>query len=165
MIDQLYQPVPGQPFRQLVGQTGTANSFLSDNQPAPEWQSTLSATFNHGPLSITGQLRYVSDGSVNYLGITCPAGSTSATCVAPAGGNTYDLNSVSSYTLANLSGSYSFDNMFGTKTLQIFGAISNLFDKDPPLAAGASPNGNGGTNPVFFDTMGRSYRLGLRVAF
>ena len=165
MIDQLYQPVPGQPFRQLVGQTGTANSFLSDNQPAPEWQSTLSATFNHGPLSITGQLRYVSDGSVNYLGITCPAGSTSATCVAPAGGNTYDLNAVSSYTLANLSGSYSFDNMFGTKTLQIFGAISNLFDKDPPLAAGASPNGNGGTNPVFFDTMGRSYRLGLRVAF
>jgi outer membrane receptor protein involved in Fe transport len=163
MIDQLYQPVPGQPFRQLVGQTGTANSFLSDNQPAPEWQGTLSATFNQGPLSVTAQVRYVSDGSYNYLGITCPDGATAATCTPPAGGSTYIQNDVASYNVTNLSGSYSFENLFGTKTFQVFGAISNLFDKDPPLALGA--NNNGGTNAIYFDTFGRSYRLGVRLAF
>jgi outer membrane receptor protein involved in Fe transport len=169
MINQLYQPVPGQPFRQLVGQTGTANSFLSDNQPAARWQSTLAATFNHGPLSLTGQMRYVSDGTYNYLGVVCdpgPAGSPQAVACAatiPAGGTSYIQNSVPSYTIANLSGSYNFENLFGTKTFQVFGAISNLFDKNPPLALGG--NSNGGTNAVFFDTAGRSYRLGLRVAF
>ncbi len=163
MIDQLYQPVPGQPFRQLVGQTGTANSFLSDNQPVAEWQSTLAATFNRGPLSVTAQMRYVSDGVFNYLGVECPSGGPCPT--VPAGGTTYILNHVPSYTLTNLSGSYNFENLFGTKTFQVFGAISNLFDKDPPLALGGNPNGNGGTNAVFFDTAGRSYRLGVRVGF
>jgi iron complex outermembrane recepter protein len=160
MIDQLYQPVPGQPFRQLVGQTGTANSFLSDNQPSPEWQGTFSATFNQGPLSVTAQLRYISDGEYNYLGIE-PGDPGYPT--PPAGGTTYDNNDVPSYTLANLSGSYTFENLMGTESFQIFGAISNLLDKEPPLALGT--NGNGGTNPVFFDTMGRSYRLGVRLAF
>ena len=163
MIDQLYQPVPGQPFRQLVGQTGVANSFLSDNQPVAKWQSTLAATFNHGPVSLTAQMRYVSDGSYNYLGIECPLGSVAANCTAPAGGSTYIQNHVPSYSVTNLSGSYAFENLFGTKSFQVFGAIANVFDKDPPLALGA--NSNGGTNAVFFDTAGRSYRLGLRVAF
>jgi len=157
MIDQLFQPVPGQPFRQLVGQTGTANSFLSDNQPTAEWQANLSGTFNRGPLSATYQIRYVSDGVFNYIG------STSAP--APAGGAVLSSNRVPSYAVSTLSGTYSFENRWGTRQLQVFGVISNLFDRDPPLAVGNAANQNGGTNAVFFDTQGRTYRLGVRVAF
>jgi outer membrane receptor protein involved in Fe transport len=45
--------------------------------------------------------------------------------------------------------------------------IDNLFDKDPPIAVGSGfgGNGNGGTNPVFFDALGRAYRVGLRATF
>ncbi len=68
MIDQKFQSVPGGPFINVVGQTGTGNSFLSDNQPTAEWQGTLSATYNQGPVSVTGQMRYVSDGIMDYLG-------------------------------------------------------------------------------------------------
>jgi iron complex outermembrane receptor protein len=46
-------------------------------------------------------------------------------------------------------------------TMQLFGTVNNVFDKDPPFAQG----GTGGTNPVFFDTIGRAYRAGLRVSF
>ena len=105
----------------------------------------------------------MSDGTYNYLGIECPVGSVAANWTAPAGGSTYSQNDVPSYNITNLSGLYSFENLFGTKTFQVFGAIANVFDKDPPLALGA--NNNGGTNAVFFDTAGRSYRLGLRMAF
>jgi hypothetical protein len=36
-----------------------------------------------------------------------------------------------------------------------------------PTAAGSGfgGNANGGTNPVFFDTLGRAFRVGLRATF
>jgi outer membrane receptor protein involved in Fe transport len=50
---------------------------------------------------------------------------------------------------------------------QVFAAIDNLFDKDPPIAAGSGFGGNtnGGTNAVFFDTLGRAFRVGVRMDF
>ena len=33
------------------------------------------------------------------------------------------------------------------------------------LGAALLSNGNGGTNPVFYDTLGRMYRVGLRMTF
>ena len=49
MIEQQFQPTPGQPFVNMVGQTGTGNSFLSDNQPTAEWLANLSSTYSRGP--------------------------------------------------------------------------------------------------------------------
>ena len=40
--------------------------------------------------------------------------------------------------------------------------MNNLFDKDPAIA----PGGNGyPTNPVYFDTYGRTYKVGVRVKY
>ena len=66
----------------------------------------------------------------------------------------------------NVSGSYNFDLKGGTQ-MQVFATINNLTDKDPPIAAGSGfgGNGNGGTNPVFYDAVGRALRVGLRVSF
>jgi outer membrane receptor protein involved in Fe transport len=58
-----------------------------------------------------------------------------------------------------LSGSYDF--AIGETNLNVFGTVNNLFDKDPPL----SGVGVGGTSSVFYDTLGRSYRVGLRATF
>ena len=64
-----------------------------------------------------------------------------------------------------LSGSYTFET--NGPEVQLFAAINNLFDEEPPIAAGSGfgGNANGGTNAVFFDTLGQSLRLGLRVNF
>lgn len=162
MLKQEFQPTPGQPFVNIVGQTGTSNSFLSDNQPTAKWTGDLSATYVSGAFSLTGQVRYVSAGVQDYLGCV-------GSCIPPAGGASLSDNHVPSYQVFGLNTSYTFDNVGYAKTLQLWGAIDNLTDKDPPFASGTggfgTTNGNGGTNPVFYDTIGRYFRVGLRATF
>jgi hypothetical protein len=162
MIDQNFQALPGGPFINVVGQTGTGNSFLADNQPTAKWVANLSATYNRGPFSVTGQGRYVSDGVMDYLAAVPPA-------TAPAGGRTVSTNEVPSYVMFSLSSSYSFEDLGFLKSLQIFGVVDNVLDKTPPTAVGGGAfgpsNANGGTNAIFFDTQGRTFRLGVRTTF
>jgi iron complex outermembrane receptor protein len=170
MIDQLYQTLPNLPEYQIVGQTGTANNFLTDYQSSPKWIGNLTATYQHGPLSITGQGRFVGHGTFNYRGaLQNPDGSFPPTTGPNAGqflsGATLDQNRVPSYAVFGLSGSYEFENVGPAKNFQVFATIDNLFDRDPPVAAGNSANVNGGTNAIYFDTFGRYYRIGVRTNF
>jgi outer membrane receptor protein involved in Fe transport len=162
MIDQRFQSVPGGPFVNVVGQTGTGNSFLSDNQPAADWHATLSATYARGPFSLTGQVRYVSDGVMDYLGATPGE-------PVPVGGRTLDVNKVPGYEVFTLSSGYRFEHVGPMDALQVYGVVNNLFDKDPPIAPGGSAfgasNAYGGTNATFFDTLGRTFKIELRAWF
>jgi outer membrane receptor protein involved in Fe transport len=81
---------------------------------------------------------------------------------------------VPSYQVFTLSGMYEFQNLGPLGQLQVYGVIDNVFDKQPPFASGITAfglvaNGNGGgfggTNATFFDTLGRMYRLGVRMNF
>lgn len=166
MIDQRVRTLATLPEYNVVGQTGTANSFLSDNQPAPKWQGNLTATWNHGPISLTGQGRVVGHGKFNYRGATADAnGNFPALTGQLLSGATLDQNRVASYAVFGLSGAYEFQDVSVAKNLQIFATVNNLFDRDPPVAAGNGANNNGGTNPIYFDTLGRFYRLGFRTNF
>jgi iron complex outermembrane receptor protein len=167
MIDQKYQTLVNLPEYQLVGQTGTANNFLTDYQSSPKWLGNLTATFNHGPLAITGQGRFVGPGKFNYRGeLANPDGTyTFPLSGQYLSGATLNVNRVPSYAVFGLSGSYTFDNLGPAKSFSVFATIDNLFDRDPPVAAGNGANANGGTNPVYFDTFGRYYRLGVRTSF
>jgi len=167
MIDQLYQTLPNLPQYQIVGQTGTANNFLTDYQSSPKWIGNLTATWSHGPLSLTGQSRYVGPGKFNYRGETA---NPDGTYTFPLSGQylsgaTLNVNRVPSYAVFGLSGSYEFNDVGPTKSFSVFATVDNLFDRDPPIAAGNGANVNGGTNPVYFDTFGRFYRLGFRTNF
>jgi outer membrane receptor protein involved in Fe transport len=161
MVDQLYQPVPGGPFVNLVGQVGSGNSFLSDFQPTARWVANYTTTYNQGPVSVTGQVRFVSEGIMNYNGV--PSQFT-----APAGEYSLSTNSVPSYFLFNLNGVYRLPEISGVK-MQLFGGINNLLNKVPPFAAGVgafgATNNFGGTNAVFYDTYGRSFKVGVRATF
>jgi iron complex outermembrane receptor protein len=161
MLEQNFQATPGQPFIDIVGQTGTGNSFLSDNQPTAELIANFSATYNRGPASVTGLVRYISDGIMDYMGVTSGT--------VPPGFRLMSTNEVPSYTVFSLSGSYKFEEIGPLSSVQLFAAIDNVFDKDPPVAPGGGgfgpSNVNGGTNAVFFDTLGRSFRLGVRTRF
>jgi outer membrane receptor protein involved in Fe transport len=60
----------------------------------------------------------------------------------------------------SLNASYNLD-VADLKQFQVFGSVNNLFDKDPPWSGGFIS----GANSQFHDTMGRSYRMGVRMRF
>jgi len=154
MMRQVFQNNPRTAPINIVGQTGTANTFLADNQPQPKWTGSLTGTYAQGPVAVTGQVRFVSHGITDYND--------------PDGLN-YSDSRVPSYQVFTLSGTYNLKNIAAVDTLQLFAVVDNVFNKQPPFASGAGAfglnNGNGGTNPVFFDTLGRMYRVGLRMTF
>jgi len=159
MIDQLFSPVPGQAPVNIVGQVGTANSFLNDNNPSAKWNANLSATYLKGAFSTTLQAHYVGKGKKDYLGVDPTDGDWYVK--APSNYVRYDDNSVGSYTVFGLNANYRFEGVLGAKTFDVWGNVSNLFDRDPPLMGG----GSGGTQPIFYDTIGRYYKVGIRASF
>jgi len=44
---------------------------------------------------------------------------------------------------------------------EVWMSVNNIWDKDPPFSAG----GTGGVNGIFYDTLGRTYRMGVRFNF
>jgi iron complex outermembrane recepter protein len=147
MLEQSYQPTPSDPVINIVGQTGASNNFLNDNQPSARWLANFSSTYQHGNASLTMNVRYVASGVIDYL---------------PTAEDSLNDNTVPSYTVFALNGSYKFRDLGKVKSLQVWAGVDNVFDKDPPFAAG-SGNGTGGTNPIFFDTIGRAFKLGIRA--
>jgi iron complex outermembrane recepter protein len=108
--------------------------------------------------STTLAANFVGKGVRNYLGVT-PSDSNYVS--APQNFVRMDDNHVPSYVVFGLNANYRFDNVGFGKSLEVWGNISNLFDRDPPYVG----NGTAGTNPVFFDTLGRYYKVGIRMEF
>jgi outer membrane receptor protein involved in Fe transport len=155
LYDQLFAPGTGAPTRNYAGQSGPTAAFGSFNT-APKWQGNAFATFTEGPFSGTVQVRYIGPG--RFMTVTAAGG----LAIDPSDPNysTTDANSISNNHVndaayVNLSASYDI-----TPNIQLFGSMNNLFDTDPVVA----PGGNGyPTNPVYFDTYGRTWRAGVRV--
>jgi iron complex outermembrane recepter protein len=165
-FEQIINPSTTDPnlTRNIAGVTGQTNGFLADWASAPDWTTNLTATYARGPFSLTGQMRYVAEGKNNslWIGPDDPAyGEILRVGRFPATNQeSVSNNRVPAYSLFNLSGTYNFE-LAGGNRLSLFGVVNNLFDRDPPLLG----TGVGGTNPIFFDTIGRTYRLGLRMSF
>jgi len=140
-----------------AGQTGPTAAFGGFNT-SPRWQSNFFTTYNYGPLSTTLQVRFIGRGS--YEAITAYGGAPIAPGepgYATTNPNSINTNSVASATYLNWSASYDFGDHFS-----VFARIDNLLNKAPPIA----PGGNGyPTNPVYFDTYGMTWRLGVRARF
>lgn len=167
MLEQSFQPTPDPASRvNVVGQVGTANNFLSDNQPSADWIATLSATWVLGNFTATLQDRFVSSGKMNYLGTT-PSDANYAALMATGRYTSSDVNSVPSYHVFALNAAYTFQDLGLAKSLRVWAGVDNLLDKDPPVATGTGFGGaaNGGTNAVFYDTIGRAYKVGVSLTF
>lgn len=132
----------GQTAIDLAGQNGQ----LPDGG-VPDWMLTASSTYSYGPFSWYLEGRYISAGNFN---------------------NTYgpldiEDNSVPSVIYLNTSARYTLYDEPGRRA-EVYGVISNLLDKDPPIAPYefAQP---GATNVGLYDVVGRSFSLGVRFAF
>ncbi len=140
-----------------AGQSGPTGAFGGFNT-SPKWQGNAFVTYSTGPFSGTVQLRYVGPGK--FLTVTADGSLAVAPGdpgYAPTAIGSISENHVDSALYVNLSASYDV-----THSLSLFSSINNLFNKTPPIA----PGGNGyPTNPVYFDTYGMTWKLGVRARF
>lgn len=77
--------------------------------------------------------------------------------------NTINDNSVPAYAYLSLSVSQGIDLGNGRK-VQLFALVNNLLDTDPALIPSGTIGGANetSTNPAFYDTVGRAFKLGFR---
>jgi outer membrane receptor protein involved in Fe transport len=170
----------------ILGQTGSGNQFLNDYTPDARWRGSLIVTWQQGPVSLTPSMNFVSQGIMDYQGITPKAGllynqvlygnlegTPTGTTALPAsiknfGYHPMNDNHVPSYFLFNFNATYTFKDG-PASGLQLYTQINNVFNKKPPFADGGGgfgpTNSNGGTNPIFFDTIGLDWRAGFRYAW
>jgi iron complex outermembrane recepter protein len=167
MNTQTFQSYPGGPVYNILGQTGTGNSFLNDYTADAKWRGTLMTTYSQGPWSVTPSMSFVGRGIMDYLGVT-PNDPNYANATA-LGLHQLPYNSIGSYFLFNLNGTYRLTSVPGIKELQLYTQVNNLLNRQPPLAVGVTAYGTannyGGTNPIFYDTMGLAFRVGFRMSF
>ncbi|MBN7797629.1 TonB-dependent receptor domain-containing protein [Parahaliea mediterranea] len=128
----------------VVGEMGLVSNF-----GAPETKARLGLSYDRGPWGIYGQMRYVSSG---YYNPNWGAEDISASD-----------NSIPSVTYFDVSGYYRFD-LNGMDRFELYGGVTNLGDKDPPVAPRDFIS-NIATNPVHYDVIGQRFYLGLRMTF
>jgi iron complex outermembrane receptor protein len=139
----------------VVGQVGGAG-FLADYAPTPKWSGTLAVSYLNGPLSLTMQAQWTGAGALNnevpYTGPDEPG-------YDPTLVGSVDDNSVGNYFNFNFNGSYTLP--VEALETSVFFTVNNVFDRTPPFSNG----GIGGVNGTFYDTLGRSFRVGVRMSF
>ncbi|MFM1886841.1 MAG: Colicin receptor precursor [Pseudomonadota bacterium] len=143
-----------------VGVTGTGGGIA-------DWLVNLYTTYANGPFSATLTTRYIPSGlySPSYIGPDDPRFATLASTSTQVTLDGRLLSPINDNTVAgavyfNLNGSYTFHEGDGRR-LQGFASISNLLDKTPP----AAPSTQYPTNPVYFDQIGRYFRVGVRFSY
>jgi outer membrane receptor protein involved in Fe transport len=117
---------------------------------APSWLATLNSGYSNGPFSATLTTRYIRSGKLNatYYEPGEPLPVPSA--------NSINNNRVGSVVYFNLNSSWNLGDKMGT---EFFVQVNNLANRAPPSA----PQLQYPSNPVYFDLIGRSYRLGMRM--
>jgi outer membrane receptor protein involved in Fe transport len=123
-----------------AGEIGTGTS-------TPRWRGALSATYRNGSWTVFGQTRYIDSGT--YDNTFTP------TAIAD--------NSVPSRVYVDGTVQYEFTQTTLSR-LQLYGRVTNLFDKDPPVLANANQN-SAPTNAALYDMGGRSFVVGTRIDF
>lgn len=131
-----------------AGQTGNSAGLA-----APRWTVNGYVTYASPRYTLTVQGRYIAPGlyDAQRIGPDDPGYATTLP-------NSISDNHVAGRFYVNLSGSIHVGPN-ADKGFELFGSINNLFDRDPP----AAPETQFYTNPIYFDTIGRYFRVGARV--
>lgn len=162
LYDMLIRAAPGTPTINFAGQTGPS-APLGDFNPSPHWTLNGTATYTEGPFTGTLQARYIGSGALSKTLIGPDDPRYSPTLI-----NSISHNRVPSRTYFTLGLNYRVRPSSGKEQMELFGVVENLFDKDPPVAPGTTGSvvqSSYPTNPAFFDTLGRRFRVGARFKY
>jgi outer membrane receptor protein involved in Fe transport len=123
--------------------------------PTPKWRHTLRTSLSSGPVTLSGQWRYLGkvhdDNPDNFL----PNGDP--------GQGLFGVEHIGSRSYFDLTSAFDIGEHY-----QFAVGVSNLLDKDPPLIASAQNGGNGeqsNTFPTFYEVLGRSFFASARLKF
>ena len=144
-----------------TGATGTVTRFdgLTGIAPDtgaqglfPKFKATGNLTYRAGPFSLFLQGRLIGKGSKTYLISGAPA----------VEGVNIEDNTTPSVFYADLRLAYEFD--IGSSSAEVFGAVTNLTDKSPPIEGTFSAFTGSSTqyNAGLFDVLGRRYTMGVK---
>jgi len=131
-----------------TGNPGTVQSVFG----VPKWRADALVTYSDDRFSFTTHARYVGPGSYDPTKVGPEDEGYSVNRA-----NSINYNRVASRLYWDLTSSFNIYSD-GNRKVQLFGSVYNLFDKDPPFLRLYG-------NPVLFDAIGRSYRVGLRTTF
>jgi hypothetical protein len=149
-VSTLSTTLPDGTLREFSDQTGNAGS-VTTIFGVPKWRADLVMTYSQPRYSITAQVKYIPEGILNrdWIG---PDDSR----YTPYLTNSVNNNRIASATYLNLNGRV---KLTGEErgNIELFGGVNNVLNLDPP--ANLRFTGNG----LYFDPIGRAYRIGLRA--
>lgn len=122
----------------------------------PDVKANVSANYASGPYSGSLTARYVSDGVISNRYIECTAGCPAPTSEHP----TINKNDIPGRTY--LDGTLKYEFGIGDSDAEVFVAVRNMLDRDPPNMA-STYFYYMGLFSSNFDFFGRTFRVGLRV--
>ncbi|MES2988348.1 MAG: TonB-dependent receptor [Pseudomonadota bacterium] len=149
----------GTHVREFLVNAGVAGVDVVDQAGAntgntPDWKWLAVQTYSNDTFSLTVQERWFSNGVFGNQYVVCQT-----SCPASTGNHpTIDYNTMKGAFYVDIGGSFNV-----TSNITSFFKVDNLFDHDPA----AAPQTNTGldVNPALYDTLGRTYRLGVRFKF
>jgi outer membrane receptor protein involved in Fe transport len=120
----------------------------------PDWKAYLVQSWDVRNFGFDLTERYISDGVFGNQYIVCQSGCPASTANNP----TIDRNHMAGAFYVDVGARYSFND-----EISAFIKIDNALDRDPV----PSPQTNTGIdiNPLLYDTLGRTYRAGVRYNF
>jgi outer membrane receptor protein involved in Fe transport len=119
----------------------------------PKWVGDAFLDYDRGPLHLGLQARFVGPGVFSTV------------LHEGTGPNSINRNSVPAFLYLNSSASYRL-RLRGNRSIELFTAINNLLDKDPPMIPSGAAGGinESSTNGQFYDVVGRFFRFGARFS-
>jgi iron complex outermembrane receptor protein len=138
------------------GLPGTTPSEGAGNMTGatPKWKALISQSWENGKLGLALTERWISAGVMSNEWIECQTGCPLPTAAHPT---VYD-NHVPSTTYVDFGATYAL-----AKESMLYFKIDNLLDRAPVLIP--QTNSSLALNPSVYDSIGRTYRAGLRMSF
>lgn len=125
-------------------------SVVSSNPAGfPRWRGSLTVDYSNGPIGVTLSEQYIGKMRLDIPGGRLPI--------------LFENPTVKPVWYTDLSLRFTIPN--GKGNFELFGNVSNLFDKKPPLIPGTVPGVNLPTNIAVYDIVGRAFTAGARFRF
>ena len=142
-----------------VGQI-RSSVFVPGVAASPKWSGNIQSSYILGDFTASLSARYIGASHLDNTWADSPDDVNYQNADGKFLNGSVDNNWVKPYFNFALNGSYNL-HVGDLKQFQVFGSINNLFDKSPPFTGG----GISGASAQYHDTMGRSYRMGVRLRF